>query len=667
MYLQSSIADYLWQFFSVHQLTDAVRAIESLNLLCIVLEVDPRYIYDHIDKFKDSLLRIFKQSPEDINWQVVARLTKAFHFLRDFKQLATQKIKGMRNLFLKGLLKMVFVHQGTKSPAYSQALEKIIHLAFLYRTNPESICEFIIKNMSKFLSKDAPADLPRETRVLKLVHLLEAVGHITLKFLMFYDLTIANLEKIKNDQIEAGTSSLNQNSADVSNTIQSKNIPTFSQNKNTENEQELEKAFGGAEAEFEIKKQALQTIINKGFLGDNLLNEFLLRVTQMIQPYLDRESRWDSFHPETYVPGSSSGDKEATSVKGLEAEPAPLVESDLELRIYQTCVDCLCNFMILSPLICDEYLHIFFKLLEAKSTPSSIKNNLLVTMGDLIRRHSTILTEKKGLIFRNLRIKDDDLRRTAVIILSQLVLNDYLKLRGEVIDFVLLLNDSNVKIRSTLNAFFQELRKKDPKIFSNMIPDAINRFSVLQSRSQGVPEEEKQSKAILPEEREGVVEGQDLGDLLEKNQKVYDNLYEQDRLHELFTKFLRFILDFIDKDKVGPMLVEKLCNKLKFNKNRLEVLNIFRCFYFFVSNDSAVLKLLENGSVLKEKMDSGPIREIMTTLINTKLKKSAKVNKATLDDLEKLVHLREKTPDDSPSSQITMNSKSKRKKSKIKR
>jgi hypothetical protein len=453
------------------------------------------------------------------------------------------------------------------------------------------------------------------------------------------------------------TSILNkENSLILKSNRKERKIQIEKSNDAKESQKEIEKTFGGAEAEYEMKKQALQNILNKGLLKNNLLFEYFVRVKKIIIPYIEKEKEWNSFYPFTYIPGTEDSDEQEDN----DVEE----ENNLETRLFLTSVDCLCKFMILIPKVCEENLDIFFTLMEASSTPKSIKNNLLVTMGDLIRRHSTIMTEKKKLIFRNLRLKNPELRRTSVIVLCQLVLNDYLKLRGEVIDFVLLLNDSNRQIRKTLNTFFQELKKKDPKIFSNMIPDAINRFSTFQVHSQ--------SEQVVENENKIQEESDDNQENLSQNTKTkFEKIYEQERLHDVFTKFLKFIIDFIDKDKTGPVLVEKLCNKLKFNKNKLEILNIFKCFYFFVSNDNAVLKILENSSVIKEKLEHIEVHEMMISLINVKLKKSNKVAKTTLDDFEKLVQSKDIGNEDSKTtkarqSKTKSKSKFKSKKSKSK-
>jgi hypothetical protein len=154
IYLQNSIAEYIWQFFIKHQNTNEEKAVEALKLLCLVFEANPKYIQENIEKFSQVLLKIIKTSHEKINWKIIAQLAKTFHYLNDFKKVILPNVQGLRTLYLRGLIQLMFTHQGTTDFAYSEAVEKIIHLCFIYRSNPESICELIIRNMSSFLSED---------------------------------------------------------------------------------------------------------------------------------------------------------------------------------------------------------------------------------------------------------------------------------------------------------------------------------------------------------------------------------------------------------------------------------------------------------------------------------------------------------------------------------
>ena len=153
MYLQSSISEYIWKFFIQEQKRDINKAVEALKLLCLVLEINPKFIQENMENFSHVLLAIIKTDPSELNWQIIGQLAKAFHYLNDFKDVPLKNINGLRCLYLKGLLQLMFAHQGTLNHAYSDAMEKIIHLCFIYRSHPESVCEFIIKTMASFLEE----------------------------------------------------------------------------------------------------------------------------------------------------------------------------------------------------------------------------------------------------------------------------------------------------------------------------------------------------------------------------------------------------------------------------------------------------------------------------------------------------------------------------------
>jgi hypothetical protein len=158
VYLQNSIAEYIWKYFIQMQKKDIDKAVEALKLLCLVLEANPKFIKENMENFSQVLLSIIKMEPSEINWRVIGQLAKAFHYLNDFKMVQMDNVKGLRCLYLKGLLQLMFSHQGTKDHAYCNAMEKIIHLCFVYRSHPESVCEFILKTMASFLGEEKSLD-----------------------------------------------------------------------------------------------------------------------------------------------------------------------------------------------------------------------------------------------------------------------------------------------------------------------------------------------------------------------------------------------------------------------------------------------------------------------------------------------------------------------------
>lgn len=143
----------------------------------------------------------------------------------------------------------------------------MIFLAFLLRNDPEKFGDFLIKKMSLFLqdsrsSKETLIDTHTQLfpltqnpemnqlsldfkRGQKLVHLIYAVGEIAYRFLFYFEKVDAELQKKKAQKL------------------------------GSEEQDELQRAIGGAEAEYEEEKRTLQNIINQILEEDNLLFEFL--------------------------------------------------------------------------------------------------------------------------------------------------------------------------------------------------------------------------------------------------------------------------------------------------------------------------------------------------------------------------------------------------------
>jgi condensin complex subunit 1 len=89
-------------------------------------------------------------------------------------------------------------------------------------------------------------------------------------------------------------------------------------------------------------------------------------------------------------------------------------------------------------------------------------------------------------VYQNLHDQDVNVRKTSLMVLTHLVLNDMMKIRGEICEVALLLEDPEIKVQNLVKLFLHELHKKDPNKYYNLLPDAISRMSLL-------PEEGSQS------------------------------------------------------------------------------------------------------------------------------------------------------------------------------
>ena len=89
----------------------------------------------------------------------------------------------------------------------------------------------------------------------------------------------------------------------------------------------------------------------------------------------------------------------------------------------------LCKFMCVSQQICAQNLELLFNILKSK-IDFGVKANIIISLGDLFNRFPNILNEKTNEIFMLLHDEQNHVRRQALMVITHLVLNDMLKLKG---------------------------------------------------------------------------------------------------------------------------------------------------------------------------------------------------------------------------------------------
>jgi len=63
------------------------------------------------------------------------------------------------------------------------------------------------------------------------------------------------------------------------------------------------------------------------------------------------------------------------------------------------------------------------------------------------------------------------------MVITHLILNDMLKLKGEIVDICMLLEDKDPNIRDQVKLFLHELHTKGQNNIYNLFPKAISRLS----------------------------------------------------------------------------------------------------------------------------------------------------------------------------------------------
>lgn len=246
--------------------------------------------------------------------------------------------------------------------------------------------------------------------------------------------------------------------------------------------------------------------------------------------------------------------------------------------------------MCISKKFCEENLPLLFQILESSKVNPALKLNICVAFGDLVNRFPNVLQTQINKYFNCLKSTDIQVVRHSMIVISHLVLNDMLKLKGEIVEICMLLESDDQRLKDLVNLFFFELNKKGNNVIYNVIPKALAKLN---------------------------------------------NEYK----HLEYTRFqsiVKNLIKYVEKDKQTEGLIDKLFNKLKSSLDSNEWRNTTFCLSLLNYTEKSVNKLLELYQNLKEKIDDEIVNENFSAIF-TRFKKNSSnnVNKENLDEMEK--------------------------------
>uniref|UniRef100_A0AAX7V084 Condensin complex subunit 1 n=1 Tax=Astatotilapia calliptera TaxID=8154 RepID=A0AAX7V084_ASTCA len=115
----------------------------------------------------------------------------------------------------------------------------------------------------------------------------------------------------------------------------------------------------------------------------------------------------------------------------------------------------LSQYMMISPSVCEENIRLMFTVLE-RSTLPVVRANAIIALGDLTVRFPNILEPWTQNLYARLSDEVPSVRQTAVTVLTQLVLKDVLKVKGQVSEVAVLLIDPDSHINSLALNFFND-------------------------------------------------------------------------------------------------------------------------------------------------------------------------------------------------------------------
>lgn len=110
-----------------------------------------------------------------------------------------------------------------------------------------------------------------------------------------------------------------------------------------------------------------------------------------------------------------------------------------------------------------------FKILET-SKDADIKSNIVIALGDVAVSFSNIIDENSNELYKGLSDKDLRVKKNTLMVLTHLILNGMIKVKGQLGEMAKCLEDPEPRIADLAKLFFKELSSKENAIYNNL-PD----------------------------------------------------------------------------------------------------------------------------------------------------------------------------------------------------
>lgn len=245
----------------------------------------------------------------------------------------------------------------------------------------------------------------------------------------------------------------------------------------------------------------------------------------------------------------------------------------------------LCRLMIIDAEFCEANLQILFTV--AENAPSDIvRSNCTIALGDLAVRFPNLLEPWTEYIYARLRDPSASVRKNAVLVISHLILNDMMKVKGHINEMAVRIEDENERISSLAKLFFHELSKKGTNPIYNLLPDMLGR------------------------------------------------LCNQHLKEETFYNIMQFLISSIKKDKQMEALVDKLCNRFAGVNDVRQWEYISYCLSQLTFTEKGLKKLIDNFKMFEHALSEDSVMNHFRS-VTSKCKKFAKPElKACIEEFE---------------------------------
>lgn len=246
----------------------------------------------------------------------------------------------------------------------------------------------------------------------------------------------------------------------------------------------------------------------------------------------------------------------------------------------------LCKIMCVHAPFCEQNLQLLFTIMKTSPSPT-IRANTIVCMGDLAFRFPNIIEPWTAQLYAILRDADTRVRKNALMVLTHLILNDMVKVKGQICEMAVCLEDKERRIADLACLFFHELSGKNNAIY-NLLPDIISQLA-------------EPAAGVDPQQ---------------------------------FQSIMGHLFGLIKKEKQCESLVEKLCHRFRATQDVQQWRHFAFCLSQISYSDKSVKKLTENFACFEATLGDADIYASFAEII-AKAKKFAGTDlKGAVGELE---------------------------------
>ncbi|WWC67026.1 uncharacterized protein I206_100933 [Kwoniella pini CBS 10737] len=251
----------------------------------------------------------------------------------------------------------------------------------------------------------------------------------------------------------------------------------------------------------------------------------------------------------------------------------------------------LTKLMCVSAQFCESHLLLLFKILETSRDPV-VRSNIVIALGDIAVCWGSMIDDNSERLYQGLSDPDPIVKKNTLMVLTHLILNGMIKVKGQLGEMAKCLEDKDERISDLAKLFFTELSTKDNALYNNL-QDVISHLSIGQHKVD----------------------------------------------EETFERTMKFIFTFIEKEKQAESLVEKLCQRFRLATEERQWRDISFCISLLpFKSERSMKKLIEGLPFYQDKLHEETVfRRFTEILAKARANKAANKPETELKEFEAIL------------------------------